>query len=355
MENMTPQCEGILKGENDMVKAQTIAGLCLALSPVVHNEILEIGAPVTKGEAKRARTMTFLVKNANDAYEAVPVPIVSGNAVRGLMRRLIVDHSLDELGLTGDAFGALFDSNEEARRTLFLLRNGGLTAKSVSPKPIGVGGYDRLRKGVPFLALLGGNYQGHHIESCCQIGFLVPLTKETVNYGLNGMPAEITAKVDPERLPVIVMVNNAPAIRYTRRAGEEKEGSEDKEAMIYGTEVIPPGVTFYSFNTCVTDDEGAALAFRAGMAMLAEHGYIGGMKGRGHGRVSFDLMCVGGSVAAPLDPAGSIAAYDRYLRDNKEAITEAISEIPKILAWVDKKQGDDGEEKPKGKGKKGAE
>ncbi|MBO8138789.1 MAG: hypothetical protein H0Z40_11840 [Desulfotomaculum sp.] len=60
--------------------------------------------------------------------------------------------------------------------------------------------------------------------------------------------------------------------------------------MIYGTEAIPAGTTFFSLATVVSPYEHAVLAFKAIAFLMEQYGYVGGMTGRGHGKIMFDFI-----------------------------------------------------------------
>lgn len=308
-----------------MLKRQVIKGTALSLSPIVHNEVLEYRSSVEKGAAKKQRTMPFVCKNENGFDQIYRVPVVSGNSLRGIGRRLLMDHSFDILGYTvSDIL-----KSADARRVAYMFYSGGLTPAGVSPKAVSVGTYDQIRVAIPFFGLLAGVYMGHHFEGCCKVGILVPITKETYPLYSESIPDSI----DKDRLVSVDSLLTTSAIRYTRRATEEKVEDGDKEAMIYGTETIPAGTHFWHYNTCVTDSEGAHLAFAAMFALLAQRGSVGGMTGRGHGQVSFSFQVEKDGQTTALDIRDSIERYDAFLVENSDTIKKSIAAIPEALKY----------------------
>ncbi len=314
------------------VNTDRIVGVATALTPIVHSEVLSYKEDVeskmgkNKGRPKRQRTMPFILSSGrNPVY--VNIPVVSGNAMRGLMRRLLVDFSLETLGIR---IGDIIEKPDDAHRTLFFIRCGGVSDKGTKPERVPAGTYDRLRRALPFLSLLGGAYQGHHFEGSCKVGILIPLTQETypIFKGVGG-------DADIETLPRLDDLRGitddgreaeaAYAVsRYTRRGENEK--SESKESMIYAFEQLPAGTRFFSFNSCTTDDVGTRLAFKAMFALLAQYGCVGGMSGRGHGRVEFDFN--------NLDASSALQEYAEYLAQHKDSIIAGLRAISTDLLFT---------------------
>lgn len=314
---------------------EQIAGIATALSPIVHNEILEYREAderkrglSQKGEANKQRTMPFFLENETGSYVA-EIPVVSGNAMRGLMRRLLVDFSLDVLGIT---LGDLFAKSDDARKVLQFVRGGGLTAKGIEIKAVTAGTYERIQGAIPFLALLGGVFQGHHFEGACRIGILIPLIAETYPR----YQAMIGESFGPEfssgaGLPQLSEFGLARPVRYTRRAENEKIETADKEAMIYGTYAIPAGTRFFTYNTCSAANPGASLAFQAMFALLEQYGYVGGMASKGHGQMAFQFKYAANHPYVAIDLKKAIQSYSDHLAAQKTEIIEALQAIPKLL------------------------
>lgn len=299
-----------------MMESKIIKGTVLALSSIVHNQILSINTTNVKGEAKALRTMPFIL-NDGETSLLKQIPVVSGNSIRGIGRRMLVDFSFDVLNIDLEE---IFSKVDDQKRIAFFFRNGGLTPKGTKLCNASVGTYERISK-IPFLGLLGGVYMGHHFGGAMCVGTLTPIIKEMVGI-LNGI--ELSNNIPG--LNEISDINNE--IRYTRCASGNDNENDDKEAMIYATKVIPAGIQFYSYNTCYSSEEGVLLAFPAFFALISNHGYIGGMSGRGHGHCSFNYS---------FDRAAALKRYQEYLLTHKEEIVETIKIIPEVLTAVVKK------------------
>ena len=307
-----------------MLKTARITGLGYVLTPIVHNEVLPYGYESGKGAAKKQRTMPVIIEHGGRVVRW-QIPVVSGNAIRGLGRRLLIDRSFKELALN---MQDLLGNKEEARRMLFFFRNGGLTPRDVTVEKIQAGTYEWIQSSIPFLHALGGIYQGHHFEGHVKVGIQVPMTVETYALYKNILSPEHRKILEAKQLPAL---NDLLAeMRYTRRAGEEQ--GEDAEAMIYGTEVIPAGTYLGSWASIITPDESAVKAFRAMFWLLAEHGCVGGMSGRGHGKIVFLFRYADENTERELQ-AEDYQDYLDYLRHHAGEIKEAIKSIPKLLKW----------------------
>ncbi len=316
-----------------MIKTASVNSLGYALSPIVHNEVMEFEHNYSKGAAKKTRTMPIFIQGdgSDGQKEAVleKIPVISGNSKRAIARRLLVDRSLDILEIQMDK---LFKSKEDARRVLYFFRNGGLTPFGVKVEKVKVGTYETIYSAIPFLLLLGGVYQGHHFEGLGNFGFEIPITKETLPIYKDCMSQEHLEIIEKKTLPGNNDLTSFVEMRYTRTASTEEQ-VEDKEAMIYGTEVIPAGIYFYSWSSVVSTYDSAILAFRAANYLMQEYGLVGGMTGRGHGRMQYSLSYTDENGKRALTEK-DYTNYVDYLKANKKTIIEAIESIPEKLKFT---------------------
>ena len=321
-----------------MRKTEIITGIGTAISPIIHGEVTDVtpeeGRPGEKPQLKPKvkRTMPFYLKDSDGQQKLYQVPVISGNGLRGLGRRLLFDFTLDFLEIK---IGDLVSKQIEARALLQFLRGGGLTAKSTSVLPVTPGTFAELRRKLPMLDLLGGVFKGHHFGGSCNVGILVPLTDETRRHLDSVMPEELEIEL-AEMLPDLLHSGEEgtnPVVKYGRMAEEEK--NEEKEQMIYGSEVIPAGIKFFSYNTCTSENEGTLLAFKAMFALLQQHGYVGGMSSKGHGQMAFDFRLTNAAewtdAHDPMNPSEALTAYASYLEGHKEDIIAALTSIPRVL------------------------
>ena len=305
------------------MQTKTLIVKATALAPIVHTEILRFvnGAPVQlpKGEYSPVRTVPLILEGVEKGYVG-KVPCVSGNGIRGLGRRKLVDFSFDVLEV---ALGDFMKANE-ARTVSQFLRGGGLAAKGMSPKAVQAGVYNQLRRALPFLDLLGGVFRGHHFEGSLRAGILLTVTQETLSL----VKQYCAEDFKESELPKLSDLGGHMQ-RYSRTEQNERTNeSDDPEQMLYGAYVIPAGTKLVSENICVSQNEGAKLAFDAMFALIAEDGFIGGMSRAGHGRVLVEAKDTAGNI---LNVAAALENYAKYLADHKEEIVAALAEIPLLL------------------------
>ncbi len=336
-----------------------INGILLAESGIIHGALARIAGGDTQENKEKDKEGNKSAKANNIApqrlmhqllhvhennaqyLEDVLIPVVSGNALRGILRRLIVEHSFDVLDVSiEELFKDMPNHDKLAHDVWFAFNNGGLTPAGSSVRASSLKAYDEIYS-IPWLGLLGAVYYGHQFEGSSSFGILYPLMQENVYLYKDAL--NLTDDII-SKLPSVTLLSTLPVMMNTRRANsrdnsarigksEAKEISENSEnmmsldpdspdAMIYGSEYIPAGVQFASLNRCVTNDENVLKAFKAAMGLfLGTHRIIGGKSAAGFGRVHPSYGFDG------LDYKEAIEDYDKMLRDNKDDLIRKIRMI----------------------------
>lgn len=334
-----------------------VKGIVTTLSPISHSTIPPYGSEMKKGRQwTNFRTMPFVLQNEKGEEVQTSVYTVSGNSIRGIMRTLLYRHTFQDI-LDID-FDELLGENSElkmsAQKRRFLtstLASGGVTPKGTKLEAAAPAGeYERILRDIPMLDLFGGVYLAHHFDGCASIGNMTLRCKETQNLmgemfddGVVGLPA--------------LNEVNAYDIRFTRTQSNQDasenpdmDDSEEnnKAKAIFGTNVLPAGTTFYWRNYCNTANEGTKLAFYAAVALLQKYASVGGMSGKGLGRVSYDLE---------PDLTNAVKGYDKYILAHKDECIEAIKSMAKhfLSSVASKKDADEKGKKGKKTSKKEAE
>jgi len=275
------------------------------------------------------------------------VPVISGNALRGILRDRGMYHMLISLGYgVNQKTGAVSGLSLAA---FYFLFSGGALTKSTRGLDI-----DEARKWrglIPLVALFGGAMGNQIMPGKVKIGKAIPVCIET-------------AHIIPERF-----VNSAQSIwdlcqeeAYTRRDDEknehlrqliapevrglleadsrskrEKSGTNEdvagetgqKQQMRYYVETLAAGTQLF---WDITLDDVSDLEFEAFCVTLAEFGrfpYIGGKSGVGHGKIkiNFDRWI---NIDPRITPAGSEldiplgTRYQTHLQEHGEEIREAL-------------------------------
>ncbi|NSW84370.1 MAG: hypothetical protein HPY90_14100 [Syntrophothermus sp.] len=329
--------------------AETVYGFVTALTPIHHGEIPPYNVKPDTGEPVRFRRMPILAEDKLTGVQTrIDLPVISGNAVRGIGRRLLLGYTLKTLGIDKrEKFNKLFATSDIASDIFFFLHNGGATHKNDTPDQLDMETYDRISRSFPIWSLLGGNYHGHMIEGQCRIGIMIPLVSETKSLISLLISKALVKQFDMEEkewdsfeLTASSLISEkASVVRYMRRAEktepkEEPAGKDDdKYGAVFGFEVIPAGTKFVQVNVLTDDSEMNRLAFRAMTAMISLRGVLGGQVAKGHGMAVIRYFDASGSQYTRED----IDRYGVYLIENKSALLDALAEFAKKITYQKKK------------------
>lgn len=333
-----------------------INGTLVATSGIVHGLIAAVEGKKSDGKnnilpARRFSQILHATENGVEYPVTAEIPGVSGNEIRGIIRRLIVEHSFDVLDISvSELFSNVPHGDTVAQAVWFMFNNGGLTPKGSKVTASSLSLYDEIAS-IPWLGLLGAVYYGHQFEGSASFGIMYPLVKENIYLfqdELHFSDSELASL--PSFFSTLEKLDVA---RFTRRANARDNSAADqkfvtsdddsadkiKDAMIYGAEYMPAGIQLVSLNRCVTHDPAVMTAFKAAMALfLTRHLFVGGKSAMGFGRVR-----VGHGFVFDMEQA--IADYDKLLLENKDEIIRKIKLIPEGLKFelTEKKK----ESKPK--------
>jgi hypothetical protein len=225
-----------------------------------------------------------------DVRGGLRLPFYSGNAIGGAMRDLLADHFLTELGIK-------IDKAEPALNiwAFHLLYSGGIMADGAIPKEferiltgaaagtMRSDGVRQLRNMIPFFSMMGGIGKTP-MEGYAYINDLRPVCLEwgTGSESVNTMMSWrfIARRDDFEG-------RTSKAQKEAGDAGEETANT----SMLANTECLSEGTILeggIDVSPHITDIEMSALA--CGLLLLQDHGYLGGKKHRGYGRVDIEYQ-----------------------------------------------------------------
>lgn len=236
------------------MKNYRFEGTITILSPLAHNSDESAGT-----DTKFRRMSIFCEK------KRMEIPVYSGNAFRGIFRRLAARQFCDRLG-----FEKLSD------KLYYCFFTGGSLQKGAAQNHIDIGKKRKLREKIPFLSLLGSAVSNQIIPGKLQVDMGVPIAKETTD--MTGIISDLT------------IWEMTDEIFYTRRDDLEDRQDEQKQAqqMKYNIEVLVPGVvmTHGFVLSCVNEIE--AGCFTHAIQKMQDVGILGGKSGTGHGRVKLE-------------------------------------------------------------------
>ncbi|MGB9886270.1 MAG: hypothetical protein ACPLRW_04655 [Moorellales bacterium] len=305
-------------------------------------------------EALRAVGLESLLREGQDKYEfaltmparriqlcygngVVSVFAVSGNAWRGIARRLVARFTLDALGLA---------DSEVPLEVLRALFSGGTLAKGLKSKPPSSASFSsELRAAVPLFDVFGGCLNGFMIPGTLRVGFVVPVTRETekVIFAEEKF-ARVREIVRREREGILPTAEGIKPYVYTytrQRIAElleEQEGDgssrgQDKDQMVYAVEAVPAGLHFGHWVGLVGPaEEGSKLCLEAAIALLGKAGFLGGKGAAGHGLFAVRYWTGDGRL---LDFDACLNAYHDWLQKNRDrARTMLVETIMKETGYL---------------------
>lgn len=300
-----------------------------ALAPISHGYIRAMNEKDKEGEENilRFRQLPFLIKEGENRLTEKDLYCVSGNGMRGLGRRLMFHHCFQDV--LDIHFDELLKEHTPLHRryVVNLFENGGSTPKgSKAAGGVPASTYDEVLKDLPMLDLLGGVYITHHFNGAAIIGNLILRTKETQDFFTKQHPLFADDATDLPLASVIDVKierhtksqsNRDASLYQDSMSSDENAKNNLKSAAIYGAEVLPVGTSFYWESALrYTPNEGTALAFDAFLALIARHGFIGGMNSKGYGYVNIDFD--------GLDTKDAVEKFDQYLLDHKDDVIKGI-------------------------------
>jgi len=238
----------------------------------------------------------------------VQIPYVSGNAVRGRLRRMVMKDFLDRVGVEPQ------ELNLKLYHSLF---TGGVLESSAET----VGAIDlelrrKIQKLLPPVSLFGGAFGNQMIHSKLKVGHAFPVCKEYSQFLPSFLKEDKRAK-----MPVRTFTDEAfQTRRDDLRAGREED--EQAVQMKVDFECFVPGTKFYHWFALEYPSDIELSCFAHAMELFKRSPYVGGKSGTGHGEIEFHYEGL-----EELDPS----AYVQFLEDKKDEIVQLLKEIEKAL------------------------
>lgn len=275
-------------------------GKITLLSPLSHNSDESVGIDT------KFRRMDIKYEGKRFA-----IPFYSGNAIRGVLRRIAASFFCSWLSIHGKP--------KISDKLYYSLFTGGSLEKGSVQNYIEIGERRKLRANIPMLSVFGSAIQNMILPGKIKIGIALPISKETQE--LTGIPAENS------------IWESLMEIFYTRRDGlEDKESKEDIHQMKYTIECLAPGVQLQHSIMKENLTEVEESCFNQAMAKMVEDGMLGGKTGIGHGSVKMEY--------SPKFEMNS--KYSDYLDNNTTTILDYVNDLELKLNFK-------GDKKKKGK------
>ena len=272
-------------------------GNLTALSPIHH------GGSEDYGATKLILTLPNVIINPLTSKEEIDnIPAIHGNAIRGYLRRLIMDDFLTQL-------------NYEliSKKVYHFLFTGGLL-EALDPKDKGAINLTRkkeIRELIPPISLLGSALGNQMIQGKLKVGIANIVCAETKHYITDYSDYDFSAY-------------NLKSSDFGTRLDdlkEEREEDEQAHQMKYEFETLIRGTKFTHEFILEDSDDVEKACFCRMMNLWKERPFLGGKSGTGYGKVKLDY---------PNVDELSDMSYLNYISDRREDIINLLDELVKI-------------------------
>jgi hypothetical protein len=230
----------------------------------------------------------------------VRLPFVSGNAIRGVLRRLVMRDLLTRLNW-GEPPAKLYHA---------LFAGGVLESGDDETGVIDLDFRRRVRSACPPIGALGCSVANQMIPSCLRVRHAFPVCAEYRSYLPDRLRADPRADHSVRTFTDVAFATRRDDLR------EERAADEQARQMKVDFETFVPGTLFAHGFTLVEPSELEAACLAHAVALWAEQPFIGGKAGSGYGqvRVTYEGL---------PDPT----PYLDYLGSAGEAVREVLSEL----------------------------
>lgn len=234
------------------------------------------------------------------------VPMISGNGLRGRLRRCGEELFRDVLDLEGQIPLA----------AAYALRNGGSLHKT-SREALSGRRRAEVRALIPQIGVFGCAAGDVSFDGSLQIGKVIPHVTET--QALTGVTSA-TSATDLVQLEDYSHLDDISTRSSTAHdpAQEESDGSPQ---MRYSIETFPAGTAFSSFARLDRASDLEVAFFTDVLDTFARHGQLGGRLAIGHGRVDVDARDE--LIAGHVDPID----WRTHVEGNRNQILEALEQL----------------------------
>ncbi|MGC9106619.1 MAG: RAMP superfamily CRISPR-associated protein [Infirmifilum sp.] len=272
-----------------------ITGRLKALTPVYHGGNEKTGSVVLLNRLK------FIVDG-----EPTDVPIISGNQIRGRLRRLL---ARDFLNLTGYQLDLEKKADQKLYHTLFA--GGVLTEVEESESAVvDLSLKSRVVKYILPVRLFGASYANQMVEGRVRVMHALPICKELVEY--TGIPSNTS---------FYTLISRAFQTRRDELRAKREE-NEEAVQMLVEYECFAPGTEFYhELILDSSDPVDLATLYRA-VKLWTEQPFIGGKSSVGFGRLNINYEWPSNASDQP---------YLDFVKNNKDEILKVIDELKQRL------------------------
>lgn len=241
--------------------------------------------------------------------EALQIPIISGNSLRGRLRRIGEELIRDELGYAGQISAAAAHA----------LRGGGALTKT-NAEPLSGSRLAELRTLVPLIGIFGTAAAGCIIDGALSVGKVIPHVAETAH--ITGV-ASTTSAFEAVQLETYTRLDDEDSHNFSpvvATASPDTEGRSASRQMVFQVETFPIGTTFSTWALLRRPSPVEASLFAQILQVYDQHGTLGGRSAIGHGKVDMTLRLDQGASPDP-------ALWRKHLEEHRAEALAALGTL----------------------------
>lgn len=263
---------------------QRITGTLTTLAPLHH------GGDENAGNIRLLRSIKTMQPNGR----SIRLPLISGNTIRGNLRRKLMRDMLQRIGYT--------IASPKLHHALYT--GGVLESSSDAAAVIDLAFRRSLEDALPPLDLLGAAIGNQMITSALSVNHAFPICIESEAR----LPPPLRLSTTPKR--------SITDFTFTTRRDDLRDESINTTQMIVEFEVFAVGVEFaHSFVLRHASDVTASALGHA-IELWQEDPYVGGKIASGHGELD---------ISYPDAPSGEL--YRSWLDDNRMMVVKTLDDL----------------------------
>ena len=267
--------------------------------------ILTAETPVHSGGNEKTGSVSLLNRQRYVSDDGpIDVPFISGNAVRGYLRRLAFTNLLDDIDYQ-------LDLDRPAERKVYHALFTGGVLEQVDKKNAGIINLELKRKlydTIPYARIFGFAWGNQMIESTLKVGQIIPICTELSGY----IPIEFTEK---PKHSVYNLISQTFQTRKDDLSGVRNE-DEAVHQMLIDYETFLPGTKFYHDLRIEDATPLDMSALHNIIRLWRMKPYIGAKSGIGMGRLNIQY-----DIDIDTD------LYNLHISDNTSKIENLLNEL----------------------------
>ena len=270
-------------------------------------ELTALSSVVHAGDTHGTDTLLRREQITTAEGDTTVIPVISGNAFRGRLRRVAEELFRDALHLEGQV----------PLNAAYALRNGGSLYKS-SREPLTGRRRAAIRDLVPVLGVFGCAAGSTILDGALEVGKVVPHATETVH--LTGVPNKLSV------FDLVQLEEYSHTDDLADHAGPDVAAQRDDDTtgnqMRYAVETFPVGTRFSSYLRLTRASDHQIAFFTEVLAHFSQFAQLGGRRAIGHGRCHLDTTdeLVAGSYDDTHD-------WRAVALDRRDAVIEALAAL----------------------------